>query len=97
MEMTQLRSSPEVRAAQNRKKLSGLRYERHAKAVLDLPVPERKTMTLRAGSLDGVRKALRERQTALADLVHAVREYRKMAESKPLMLQGGDYAQDLRS
>jgi hypothetical protein len=29
---------------------------------------------------DGVRKAVRERQTALADLVHAVRQYRTLAE-----------------
>ncbi len=41
---------------------------------------------------DGVRKAIRDRQTALTDLVHAIREYRKIAESKPLTLQGSDYA-----
>jgi hypothetical protein len=42
---------------------------------------------------DGVKKALRYRQLALAELVHAIRQFRKIAESKPLMLQGGDYAQ----
>ena len=41
---------------------------------------------------NGVRKALRDRQLALSDLVHAIREYRKIAESKPLTLQGSDYA-----
>jgi hypothetical protein len=41
---------------------------------------------------DGVRKAIRDRQVALADLVHAIREYQRIAESKPLTLQGEDYA-----
>jgi len=41
---------------------------------------------------DGVRKALRDRQLALAELVHAIRQYRTIAESKPLTLQGSDYA-----
>ena len=40
---------------------------------------------------DGVRKALRDRQLALAELVHAIREFRKIAESKPLTLQGSEY------
>jgi hypothetical protein len=42
---------------------------------------------------DGVRKVLRDRQMALPELIHAVCEYRKLAESKPLTLQGSDYAQ----
>ena len=41
---------------------------------------------------DGVRKALRDRQLALVELVHAVREYRKIADGKPLTLQESDYA-----
>ena len=28
----------------------------------------------------------------LADLVHAIREYRRLAETTPLTLQGSDYA-----
>jgi hypothetical protein len=36
---------------------------------------------------------LRDRQMALPELIHAVCEYRKLAESKPLTLQGSDYAQ----
>jgi hypothetical protein len=32
------------------------------------------------------------RQLALAELFHAIREYRKIADSKPLTLQGSDYA-----
>ena len=41
---------------------------------------------------DGVKKALRDRQLALAELVHAIQEHRKIADSKPLTLQGSDYA-----
>jgi hypothetical protein len=55
--------------------------------------PARKTIDLEGRIVkDGVRKALRDRQLALAELVHAIREYRKIAESKPLTLQGSDYA-----
>jgi hypothetical protein len=32
------------------------------------------------------------RMLALKGLVHAIREYRKLAESTPLTLQGSDYA-----
>jgi hypothetical protein len=62
-------------------------------AGIDLEPPARKTIDLEGRIVkEGVRKALRERQTALADLVYAVREYRTLAESKPLTLQGSDYA-----
>jgi hypothetical protein len=37
---------------------------------------------------DGVRQAIKDRQVVLADLVHAIREYRKFAELKSLTLQG---------
>ena len=33
-----------------------------------------------------------DRQNALTDLVHAIQEYRKLADSTPLTLQGADYA-----
>jgi hypothetical protein len=39
-----------------------------------------------------VRKAIRDRQDALSELVDAVRLHRKLADSKPLTLQGSDYA-----
>jgi len=42
---------------------------------------------------DGVRKALSERQDALGNLVDGIRLYRKLADSKPLTLQGSDFAQ----
>jgi hypothetical protein len=43
---------------------------------IDLPPPARKTIDLEGRTAkDGVRKALRDRQLALAELVHASREY----------------------
>jgi hypothetical protein len=36
-------------------------------------------------------KALRDRQLALTELVHAIREYRTIAQSKPLAFQGSEY------
>ena len=33
---------------------------------------------------DGVRKAIRDRQLALTDPVHAIREYRRLADSTPV-------------
>jgi hypothetical protein len=59
---------------------------------IDLPPPARKTIDLEGRIVkDGVKKALRDRQLALAELVHAVREYRRIAENKPLTLQGSEY------
>jgi hypothetical protein len=60
---------------------------------VDLSPPARKTIDLEGRIVkDGVRKALRDRQLVLAELVHAIREYRMIADSKPLTLQGSDYA-----
>jgi hypothetical protein len=59
----------------------------------DLPPPTRKTIDLEGRLVkDGVRKALKDRQAVLADLVHAIREYRRLTDQKPLTLQGSDYA-----
>src|SRR6476646_10448593 len=61
---------------------------------MELPQPARKTIDLEGRIVkDGVRKAIQDRQIVLADLVHAFREYRRLAESAPLTLQGSDYAQ----
>jgi hypothetical protein len=55
--------------------------------------PARKTIDLEGRIVkDGVRKALRDHQLALAELVHAIKQFRKIAESKPLNLQDADYA-----
>jgi hypothetical protein len=61
-------------------------------AGIEIPPPAKKTIDLE-GSLvkDGVRKALNDRQSALTDLIHAIREYRKAGE-QPLTLRGSDYA-----
>jgi hypothetical protein len=40
---------------------------------------------------DGVRRALQARQKAVTDLVHAIREYRKLGD-QPLTLRGSEYA-----
>ena len=49
---------------------------------MELPPPARKTIDLEGRIVkDGVRKALRDRQLALAELVHAIREYRKIGDS----------------
>jgi hypothetical protein len=42
---------------------------------------------------DGVKKALRDRQLALTELVHSIKNFRKIADSQPLTLQGSEYAQ----
>jgi hypothetical protein len=61
---------------------------------IKLPPPARKTIDLEGRIVkDGVKKALRDRQLTLAELVRAIQLYRKIADSKPLTLQEGDYAQ----
>src|ERR1700731_4855013 len=61
-------------------------------AGIDLPPPARKTIDLEGRLVkDGVRKSLKDRQNALTELVHAIREYGKLAD-KPLTLQGSEYA-----
>jgi hypothetical protein len=61
---------------------------------VELPAPARKTIDLEGRVVkDGVRKALRDRQLALTELVHAIRHFRQMADSKPLTLQGSEYPQ----
>ena len=62
-------------------------------AGVELPPPARKTTDLEGRiAKDGVRKALKDRQIALTGLVDAVREYRRLAETTPLTLQGAGYA-----
>jgi hypothetical protein len=62
---------------------------------IDLPPSPRKTIDAE-GSLivDAVRKAVRERQAALAELVHAVRAFRQ-ADEHPLNREASGYAQVL--
>jgi hypothetical protein len=61
---------------------------------VELPAPARKTIDLEGRVVKyGVRKALRDRQLALTELVHAIRHFRQIADSKPLTLQGSEYPQ----
>ena len=61
---------------------------------MELPPPARKTIDLEGRLVkDGVRKALRDRQDALSELIEAIRKYQKLAEKTPLTLQGADFAQ----
>ena len=58
----------------------------------ELPAPARKTIDLEGRVVkDGVGKALKDHQKAIADLVHAIREYRKLVD-EPLTLRGSEYA-----
>jgi hypothetical protein len=60
---------------------------------MKLPPPANKTIDLEGRLIkDGVRKAIRDRQNALHELLNAINQYRKLSESKPLTLQGSDYA-----
>jgi hypothetical protein len=73
--------------------LQEIRWVLKDTAGMELPLPARKTIDLEGRLVkDGVRKAVKDRQIVLTDLVHAIREYRKLADQKPLTLQGSDYA-----
>jgi hypothetical protein len=45
---------------------------------------------------DGVRKAVKDRQLALEELVKAIAEFRKFSD-QPLTLRGGDYARAVQA
>jgi hypothetical protein len=73
--------------------LQELRWVLQDSARMKLPPPARKTIDLEGRLIkDGVRKAIRDRQNALHELVQAINQYRKLSNSKPLTLQGLDYA-----
>ena len=61
--------------------LQEIRWVLKDSAGMDLEPPARKTIDLEGRIVkDGVRKAVRDRQLALTELVHAIREYRKLAD-----------------
>jgi hypothetical protein len=73
--------------------LQELRWVLKDAAGVELLAAARKTIDLEGRLVkDGVRKALTQGRSALADLVHAVRQYRSFAERQPLTLQGAEYA-----
>jgi|ERR1700722_6451528 len=72
--------------------LQEIRWGLKDRAGVELLPPARKTIGLEGRiAKDGVREALRDRQLALTELVHAIRKFRTIADSKPLTLQGADY------
>lgn len=59
---------------------------------IELPPPAKKTIDLEGRIVkDGVRKVVKDRQQALVDLVHAIKQYWKLSEA-PLRLRGADHA-----
>jgi hypothetical protein len=75
------------------KNLQEIRWVLKDTAGMDLPPPARKTIDMEGRLIkDGVREAIMDRKVALSDLVCAIQHYRKVAEQKPLTLQGSDYA-----
>ena len=73
--------------------LQEIRWVLKDSAGMELPPPARKTIDLEGRLVkDGVRKAIADRKIVLSDLVHAIKEYRQLAEQKPLTLQGSKYA-----
>jgi hypothetical protein len=73
--------------------LQEIRWVLKDTAGMELPPPAGKTIDPEGRLVkDGVRKAIMDRKTALTELVHEIKEYRRLAEQKPLTLQGSDYA-----
>jgi hypothetical protein len=69
--------------------LQKIRWVLKDTAGMELPPPARKTIDLEGRLVeDGVRKAIMDRKNALTELVHEIKEYRRLAEQKPLTLQG---------
>jgi hypothetical protein len=67
--------------------LQEIRWVLKDTAGIEIPPPARKTIDLEGRLVkDTVHKALKDRQNALTDLVHAIRECRKLAD-KPLTLR----------
>ena len=62
-------------------------------AGIEISAPERKTIDSEGRIIkEAIRKALRERQGALAELVRAITEYRKLAD-QPLTLRDSVYGE----
>jgi hypothetical protein len=73
--------------------LQEIRWVLKDSAGVELPPPPRKTIDAEGRVVkDGVKKALTEKREALEGLVRAVRQYRALAETQPLTLQGAEYA-----
>jgi hypothetical protein len=72
--------------------LQEIRWVLKDSAGVEIKPPAKKTIDLEGRLVkDGVRKALNDRQNALTNLSHAIREYRRFAD-QPLSLPGSEYA-----
>ncbi|HWY93293.1 MAG TPA: hypothetical protein VNY04_10360 [Chthoniobacterales bacterium] len=64
---------------------------------VEAPHPERKTIDLEGRIIkEAIRKALGERQSAIAELIRAIKEYRKLAD-QPLTLRDSVYAEAVQN
>jgi hypothetical protein len=73
--------------------LQEIRWVLKETAGTELPPPARKTIDLEGRLVkDAVRKALKDRQNALANLIHAIRELRRSVD-QPLAVRGSEDAQ----
>jgi hypothetical protein len=90
--LQELRDELEASRASRRRawgNLQEIRWVLKDSAGMELPPPGKKTIDLEGRIVkDGVRKAIRDRQIVLTELVLAIREFRKTAAPKPLTLQG---------
>jgi hypothetical protein len=72
--------------------LQEIRYVLKDTTGIEAPPPARKTIDLEGRIVkEAVRHALQDRQKALACLIEAIREYRKLSD-QPLTLRGAEYA-----
>jgi hypothetical protein len=73
--------------------LQELRWVLRDVAGLELRAPERKTIDLEGRIIkEAIRKSLQERQTALAELINSINQYRKLVD-QPLTLRDSIYAE----
>jgi soluble cytochrome b562 len=75
--------------------LQEIRWVLKDTAGVELPAPKRKTIDLEGRVVkDGVRRAMRERQAVLAEVIQAIREFKKASEH-PLEQGESGYAHAL--
>lgn len=76
--------------------LHEIRWALKDTAGVELPLPARKTIDIEGRIVkDGVRKTVKDHQTALDGLVKAIREFRKFTD-QPLTLRGSGYAHEVQ-
>jgi hypothetical protein len=72
--------------------LQEIRWVLKDAAGMELPPAAKKTIDLEGRLVkDAVRKTVKDRQNALTELIHAIREFRSLVD-QPLTLRGSEYA-----